>query len=302
MESLTNYEAILGDLASGKKILIDGGTGTEIELRGVPPIDDAWSSTGALDGPDVVREVHEAYLRAGARIVISNTFSTSHHALVDAGIEEKFEELNRQGVELARRARDEAGAAAVVAAGITHWSWTRIHPPLELLREKAIIQAKIMADAGAEMFILEMMTDLDRMSIILDACRQTGLPIWVGFSCDIDGPDSETPGTARLLGGPTLAEGVAALDGHDVPVALIMHTEVEDIDGCLDSLDEVWNGPTGVYAHSGHFVNPNWIFNGVISPTDYADHAQRWLDRGVQVIGGCCGIGPEHIEALQPMV
>lgn len=299
---VNNYKTILEDLEAGRKILIDGGTGTEIEQRGVPPITDAWSSSGALDGPDIVLEVHEAYLNAGARIIISNTFSTSRHALTDAGIEDKFEELNREGVALACQARDRSDVPAVVAAGITYWSWTKIQPPLESLRESAIAQAKIMAHAGAEMFILEMMCDVERMSILLDACLQTGLPTWVGFSCALDGEDSDTPGTARLLHGPTLAEGVAALEGKDVPVVLVMHTEVADIDPCLDVLDDVWAGPTGVYAHSGHFVNPNWIFNGVISPEDYAAASQRWLDRGVQVIGGCCGIGPEHIELLRPLV
>lgn len=302
VSSVDPYQTVMEELRRGRRVLIDGATGTEIERRGVTPIDDAWSSSGALDGPDVVREVHEDYLRAGARVVISNTFSTSMHALADAGIDDRFEMLNRHGVELACAARDNVGAPAVVAAGITHWSWTRIFPPLNVLRDNAIAQAKIMAAAGADMFILEMMSDVDRMSAILDATEQAGLPAWVGFSCAIDGEDTSTPGTARLLHGPTLAEGVASLEHRDVPVVMIMHTEVADVDPCLDVLDDAWSGPTGVYAHSGHFVNPNWIFNGVISPAGYAAASRRWLDRGVQVIGGCCGIGPEHIELLRPMV
>jgi S-methylmethionine-dependent homocysteine/selenocysteine methylase len=57
-----------------------------------------------------------------------------------------------------------------------------------------------------------------------------------------------------------------------------------------------------VYAHSGKFVEPNWIFNDVISPEDYAAAAKAWKQRGVQVIGGCCGIGVEHIELLGDVV
>jgi S-methylmethionine-dependent homocysteine/selenocysteine methylase len=57
-----------------------------------------------------------------------------------------------------------------------------------------------------------------------------------------------------------------------------------------------------VYAHSGKFIEPNWIFNDVISPEDYASAASSWLEQGVQVLGGCCGIGLEHIQLLKDIV
>jgi S-methylmethionine-dependent homocysteine/selenocysteine methylase len=81
-----------------------------------------------------------------------------------------------------------------------------------------------------------------------------------------------------------------------------MHTEVEDIDACLDVLQTNWQGPIGVYAHSGQFIAPNWIFNDTISPEDYASAAAPWLQRGVQIIGGCCGIGLEHIQLLKDII
>ncbi len=285
------------ELRAGRTILMDGATGTEIERRGVATVQDAWSSSGALTGPDVVRQVHEDYLRAGARIIISNTFATSRHTLADGGLEHEFETLNRLGVELARQARDGTGSPALVAGGITHWSFTGSCPSLDVLGQNAAEQAKIMAAAGADMLVLEMMSDVDRTLTLLHASQQTGVPVWVGFSCEID-----EAGTVRLLDGPTLVEGVAAIEGRDVPVVSIMHTEVSDIDPCLDVLDEVWSGPVGVYAHSGHFVNPNWVFNDIIAPADYAAAARGWLDRGVQVVGGCCGIGPEHLALLRPLV
>ena len=81
-----------------------------------------------------------------------------------------------------------------------------------------------------------------------------------------------------------------------------MHTEVEDIEACLEVLQANWSGLIGVYAHSGEFVAPNWIFNDTISPEDYAYAAKTWMGRGVQVIGGCCGIGVEHIALLEDLV
>jgi len=117
-------------LHNGDRILIDGATGTEIERRGVSMVDNAWNGGGALTHPDIVRQVHEDYIRCGAQIVISNTFSTSRHVLQDAGLEEHFEMLNRRGIELAQEARTNKGTPNVlVAGGITHWSFTRQIPP-----------------------------------------------------------------------------------------------------------------------------------------------------------------------------
>jgi len=295
---MNHYHALLKCLHNGDCILIDGATGTEIERRGVPMVDNAWNGGGTLTHPEVVRQVHEDYIRCGAQIVISNTFSTSRHVLQDAGLEEHFEMLNRRGVELALEARTNMQAPDVlVAGGITHWSFTRQFPPHKQLQANTEEQAAIMADSGADLIMLEMMADVERMLILLAAARKSGLPVWVGFSCHLD-----EQGIVRLLDGPTLAEGIEAIKDKDVPLISIMHTEVEDIEACLEVLQANWSGLIGVYAHSGEFVAPNWIFNDTISPEDYAYAAKTWMGRGVQVIGGCCGIGVEHIALLEDLV
>jgi len=295
---MNQYHALMQRLHNGDRILIDGATGTEIERRGVPMVDNAWNGGGTLTHPEVVRQVHEDYIRCGAQIVISNTFSTSRHVLQDAGLEEHFEMLNRRGVELALEARTNMQAQDVlVAGGITHWSFTRQFPPHQQLQANTEEQAAIMADAGADLIMLEMMADVERMLILLAAARKSGLPVWVGFSCHID-----EQGIVRLLDDPTLAEGIEAIKDKDVPLISIMHTEVEDIEACLEVLQANWSGLTGVYAHSGEFVAPNWVFNDTISPEDYASAAKTWMGRGVQVIGGCCGIGVEHITLLEDLV
>jgi homocysteine S-methyltransferase len=295
---MNQYLALMQRLYDGDRILIDGATGTEIERRGVPMVDNAWNGGGAMTHPDIVRQVHEDYIRCGAQIVISNTFSTSRHVLQDAGLEEHFVMLNRRGVELAREARTNMKTPNVlVAGGITHWSFTRQIPPHHQLKVNIEEQSAIMADAGADLIMLEMMVDVERMLILLAAAQKSGLPVWVGCSCNLD-----EHGVVRLLDGPTLAEGIKAVKDKDVPLISIMHTEVEYIEACLDVLQANWSGPIGVYAHSGSFVAPNWVFNDTISPEDYALAAKPWLQRGVQVIGGCCGIGVEHIALLKDMV
>jgi S-methylmethionine-dependent homocysteine/selenocysteine methylase len=283
---VNHYQSLMQRLHSGERILIDGATGTEIERRGVPT------------HPDIVRQVHEDYIRSGAQVVITNTFSTSLHVLQDVGLAEHFELLNRRGVELAREARANMQKPAVlVAGGITHWSFTGQNPPPDQLRANIAEQAAIMADAGADLIMLEMMADVDRMLILLTAAQESGLPVWVGFSCRLD-----DQGVVRLLDGPTLAEGIGAIQEMNVPLVSIMHTEVTDVNASLDVLEANWSGLIGVYAHSGDFVDPNWVFTNTISAQEYAAAVLPWLQRRVQVIGGCCGIGIEHMQLLQELV
>lgn len=295
---MDRYQFLMQRLRYGDHILIDGATGTEIERRGVPMIDNAWNGAGVLTHPDIVRQVHEDYIRCGAQIVITNTFSTSRHVLQDADLEEHFVYLNRRGVELAREARTNMQAPNVlVAGGITHWSHTGGPPPPHLLKANIEEQSAIMAAAGADLIMLEMMEDIDQTLILLAAAQKSGLPVWVGFSCKLD-----EQGVVRLLGGPTLVEGIKAIKDEDVPLVSIMHTEVHDINPCLDVLKDNWPGPVGVYAHSGKWVAPNWIFDDTISPEEYASEAASWMQRGVQVVGGCCGIGFEHIQLLKNII
>lgn len=295
---MSRYSNLMQRIHADECILIDGATGTEIERRGVPQLDNAWNGGGALSHPQILRAVHEDYLRLGAEIIISNTFATHYYALCDAGESEHFEEYNRRGVELAIEARDGAKKPnALVAGGISYWSWSGNHPSLENLKTAAERQVEIIASAGADLFILEMMIDIDKMMILLDAARSTGLPVWVGFTCE---PNER--GVVCLRNGEPLSEALAAIEGRQVDLVNIMHTEVDDIDVALEALKSHWSGPIGVYAHSSNSVDHHWIFENTISPTDYCTAARRWIDEGVRVIGGCCGIEPRHIEQLAKLV
>ena len=292
---MNRYERLMDRIRNGERILIDGATGTEIERRGVPQLNNAWNGGGALSHPDVLRSVHEDYIREGAEIVISNTFATHRHALRDAGVEHQFETLNRRGVELAIEARDRMETSDVlVAGGVSYWSWSGNWPAPNELPTSTVEEASIMAEAGADLLMLEMMVDIDRMVVTLEAAQTSGLPVWVGLSCK---PDEF--GVMNLMRGGLLAEALDAIKDKNVPLVSIMHSEVEDIDACLDVVVDRWSGPVGVYAHSARWVDDVCFFDVTVSPEDYAAHAKSWLERGVQVIGGCCGLGVDHIKVLK---
>ena len=291
---MNRYKKLMQRIANNERILIDGATGTEVERRGVPQLDHAWNGGGALSHPDIVRQVHQDYIEQGAQIIISNTFGNNRHAMADAGLEEQFEIFNRRGVDLAVEARTKMHAMDVlVAGGISNWSWTGNHPKSDELFDSVLLQAQTMSDAGADLLMLEMMVDIERMLVTLDAAQGSGLPVWAGLSCK---PDEE--GVMCLLKGEKLTDCLAALEDKNIAVINIMHSEVEYIDACLDVLQEHWSGVTGVYAHTGKIIDTKWQFDDTISPNDYALAAKGWLERGVQVIGGCCGIRAEHIGAV----
>lgn len=292
------YDKLMQRIRAGERILINGATGTEIERRGVPQLDNAWNGGGALSHPDIVRNVHEDYMRHGAEVIISNTFATTRHALRDAGVEHQFDDLNRIGVELAVEARDRVQKPNVlVAGGISYWSWTGTHPALDVLRADVERQAGLMAKAGTDLLMLEMMVEIDRMLVTLEAAETTGLPVWIGITCE---PDAG--GRMCLRNGEPLVDALAELKIRNIPMVSIMHTDVIHIDGCLEVLKNHWSGPIGVYAHSGRSIGNKWTYDNGISPDDYATAAKRWLENGVQVIGGCCGVRVPHIEALSKMM
>jgi S-methylmethionine-dependent homocysteine/selenocysteine methylase len=295
---MNGYEKLMSRIEAGERIVIDGATGTEVDRRGVPKIENAWNGGGTLSHPEVVREIHQDYIRHGAEIVISNTFPTHRHCLRDAGVEDQFEAYNRRAVELAIEARTVMNEPDVlVAGGMSYWSFIDRHPPLEDLLKDATEQAAIMADAGADLLMLEMMVDIDRMLVLLEAAQASGLPVWVGFSMK---PDDA--GNMCLFSGEPLKAALAALDGRGVPLVNVMHTEVRDVNACLDVVAENWDGLVGVYAHTGDMVDGNWVFDGIITPKDYAAAARGWLDRDINVVGGCCGIWPEHIGEVSKIL
>ena len=188
-------------LAGGDVVILDGATGTELERRGVPMDGQAWSATANLTHPDVVRSVHEDYIRAGADVIITNTFATARSLLDAAGLGERVVEVNRRAVELAREARDRAaGRRDVWVAG----SMSTMAPGAEPARRPSVAdmsamlgeQADILARAGADLLVLEMMRDVDYGAGAVDAARATGLPVWVGFSCR-----RAADGTVRMFSG-----------------------------------------------------------------------------------------------------
>ncbi len=104
-------------LADGELVIIDGGMGSQLQAEGVPMDEVAWSARANLDQPDTVQRVHEAYIRAGAEVIIANTYAASRTALEPAGLGGRVADANHSAVRAALRARDAAATGPVAVAG-----------------------------------------------------------------------------------------------------------------------------------------------------------------------------------------
>jgi len=284
-------------LGAGALIVIDGGMGTEIQARGVPMDGEAWSAIANVTHAEIVRGIHEDYIRAGAEVVIANTFPAGAGALAAAGIEERLVEINQAAVVLAQEARERTGESRVAVGGsMSDMALSGLISPADdaiSAAEAFRVQATALADAGVDLLVLEMMRSEAVAEPALQAAAETGLPVWFGVSLGGTGDDGapvtiDGTDVSRLL---ELAQGRAN-------AVMIMHTDIDVAAQALPILRRAWAGPLGAYPHVGDWTPPNWVF-GEISPQAFADKVAPWVDDGAQVLGGCCGIGPAHIAALR---
>lgn len=297
-------------LADGPPILIDGGTGTELERFGATMHNVVWSGRAALTDPDILRQVHRAYIDAGAEIIIANTYASNYHMMASAGLGHEFEAANRDALDIALDARNATSAArprSVWVAG--SMSTTTLSTGLDRsvidsagdLATGYRAHAEIIAEADVDLIMLEMMRDVTQTRLCMHAAVDTGLPVWLGFSAE-RGPEGEL----RLYGSQIpFREGAArVLEGAEPPQAIgVMHSEVELVADTLAAIKEIWGGPVYAYPHHGVFEIPRWRFDNTLTPGEFSENAMNWVRRdGARAVGGCCGIRPEHIKTLRSAI
>lgn len=287
-------------LDRGDVLLIDGGMGTELQRRGVPMDEVAWSGTAVFTNPDAVRETHEDYIRAGSRVITTNTFGSTRQMLEPAGFGDQVEAVHRDAVKLAMQARDNVGEQSVAIAGSISTEPPSFDRDAFLSPEKELAAyreaANLLAESGVDLIALEMINETAHAARAMEAALETKLPVWLGVGCkkrddgkivsfDHTDLDFVTVLDALIPLGPTVVN--------------IMHSEIRAVPEAIELLRERWSGPIGVYPESGHFTQPHWNFVDVISPEDLVTEALGWVSAGARLLGGCCGTSPEHIRALK---
>ena len=297
------------DLHRGAVKLLDGGTGTELQRRGVEMTSQAWCGGAALGNVATLEAIHRDYIEAGADIITANTYATSRLLLDLDGLGGQFERINRETVRAAHRARRDCGRSDVLVAGsLSHRGAlvegtatpdTGAAASVDALAVSVSELAHLLREEGCDLILLEMMYDPAGMRPVLAAAAETGLPIWAGLSARRR-PDGNILGFSPAQDVP-FEEVVAILKGWPVDAAGVMHTPSDVVSDALRIVRGSFDGPLMAYPNSGYFKSPNWQFQDVIRPDDLRRFAERWVDEGVQILGGCCGLSPEHIAALSPL-
>ena len=286
----------------GRPIILDGGMGTALERNGVPMDNRVWSGRAMLTHPDAVRSAHEAFIQAGAEAILTNTFSTARHMLEPGGLGSEVRKINSLAVDLAKQARERVARSPVAIVGsICEWT-SDLNPTWcspEVVGQAAREQAEVLAESGVDILALEMCERVELSEAVTDAIIGLGLPVWMGVSARTH--QGQTELATASYADCSFEEIVKRISSYPVDIVNIMHTQIPDVDRAFEIVRRYWSGPIGIYPESGFFTMPNWNFVDVISPEDLVADANTWVKNGVRLLGGCCGLGPDHIKALANM-
>jgi len=263
--------------------------GTELEARGVATPLPLWSAAALVDAPDVVREVHADYAAAGADVHTAATFRTTARAtaLADCGV--AWDELVRRAVSLCKQGAGPDGKVAGCIAPLEDcWHPERTPDDATLAREHDAL-ARCLADAGADILLVETMPSLREMTAATRAAAATGLPVWTAITLGPRG-DFFTPEEVGRAAASAAAEGAAAF--------LLNCTPADAISPLLENLTDFSDRPAllGAYGNALFEGHDSW------SPDDYASEVTRWIDAGATLVGGCCGTGLAHLESLRRLI
>ncbi|HEY6411384.1 MAG TPA: homocysteine S-methyltransferase family protein [Ktedonobacteraceae bacterium] len=279
---------------------MDGGMGTEILRRGVPTILPLWSAEALLTHPQVVQNIHEEYITAGAEIIITDTFRTTQRAFAKRGIADKAHDTTLLACQLVHQAIEQVHPRhSVFIAGsmapLEDCYSPQLTPPYEDLLKEHEAYAKDLTEGGVDFLLLETMITLRETLAAIQAAKKLMMPFAVSFCTNAQG---------QLLGGEPLEQVVKEVEGYD-PLFLGVNCVTPEIaTKTLQALKTFTNRPLSVYAQGDGIPHEDqgWEFLEAQQIGNYLLHAKQWIADGAHLIGGCCGTSPAYIEQLRKLL
>ena len=282
------------ELVKKGPVLLDGATGTNLQKAGMPVgvCPEQW----ILENSEVLIDLQKRYVEAGTDILFAPTFTASRIKLKEYGLEDHLEEMNRKLVALSKEAAK--GTNALVAGDLT-MAGEQLYPLGDLMFEDLVDvykeQAKIIADAGADLFVVETMMSLQECRAAVLAIREVcDLPVMVSLTYNEDG---------RTLYGtdPVTAVVVMQSLGADA-VGMNCSTGPEAMLEPIAKMAEYAAIPLLAKPNAGmpELIDGQTVFN--VEPEEFAEVGKKLVEEGAAIIGGCCGTTPEHIRALKEAV
>ena len=277
-------------LISNGAVVTDGAWGTQLQARGlaIGEFPDAWN----LTHPQFVSEVARAYVNAGSRVILTNTFGANRVRLAENSLTDQVVEINQRGVEISKIAA--AGKAVVFAS---------IGPTGKLLISGEITPAEIqsafeeqataLAQGGADGIVVETMADLEEAKLAVVVAKATGLPVVACMVFDSGkNLDRTMMGITPEQAAQELSEAGADVIGANCGQGISRFLPI------CQRLRVATDRPIWIKPNAGlpQLENGHAVYAG--TPADFADQTTGLIAAGAKFIGGCCGTSPEFISAI----
>lgn len=288
-------------------ILLDGGTGRELARIGAPFRQPEWSALALIEAPAFVTRVHQGYVDAGADVITTNSYALVPFHIGEDRFASDGARLAGLAGRLARAVADGAGRPVAVAGSLPPVCGSYRPDLVDLDRARPVLAVLIAALAPfVSHWQAETLSAIAEAELVAELVAKTGKPLWLSFTLE-DEAVSETPhlrsGESVAAAARTAARlGAAALlfncSQPEVMAAAVAVARAELPEGVRVGVYANAFPPQGAEAEANSGLDP---IRADLTPAGYARFAAAWQAAGASIIGGCCGIGPEHIAAIRDL-
>jgi len=273
--------------------LLDGATGSELDRAGVDVGMPLWSANAILEAPEILRQVHIAYLEAGAQAISTNTFRTHERSLAKAGMGDRAEELTAKAVEIARSAVNEVNTDALVfgsVAPLEDCYSPELAPLSKVCEEEHSKMIKHLVNSGVDLVLIETMCSAHEAIAAASVVNCE----WAISMC------VQTGELGKLLDGTPLTEVIQEFeDAKFIGINCYPATKLTEQIAYLRSIAPT-HMPIAAYGNVGYADDEGgWINTDAIDPNIFAEYAMDWVKAGASIVGGCCGTTPKTIKSIQ---
>ncbi|NMZ65754.1 homocysteine S-methyltransferase family protein [Pseudomonas oryzihabitans] len=294
-------------MANMNLVLLDGGMGRELQRRGAPFRQPEWSALALSEAPEQVEAVHRAYIEAGAQVITSNSYAVVPFHIGEARFAAEGEALAARAGQLARQAVVASGQPVRVAGSLPPLFGSYRPDLFEPARVDEVLQPLIRGLAPhVDLWLAETQSSLAEVRAIAAGLPGDGKPLWLSFTLK----DEDVDETPRLRSGEPVAAAAQLAVELGAGALLFNCSQPEVMAAALDTARATFAAagveiPFGAYANAFPPQPEEATANDGLDPLrpdldppGYLSFAQDWQARGASLIGGCCGIGPEHIAVL----
>ena len=294
----------------GKVTILDGGMGRELQRIGAPFRQPEWSALALIEAPDYVLRAHAAFVEAQADVITANSYAVVPFHIGEERFWAQGRELAARAGRLARQAAAAANGRGVTVAGSIPPLFGSYRPDLfDAGKAPALLDVLVEGLAPhVDHWLAETQSSLDEATAVRKALAGDARPLWFSFTLEDEAEDAVA--APRLRSGESVA-AAATLAAELGAAALLFNCSQPEVMGpainaARETLSRLGSAMAiGVYANAfppqAKDAKANDTLHelrGDLTPPAYLDWARRWVGDGATIVGGCCGIGPDHIARL----